>query len=138
MVPMIQNIFSKQEIQMVMAVLMDQIIDEIQIVAIEAVDEGQAWSMAVAETHDTLGPQRDNPGSQIREQLVAMGPDFPNGLPRMPNSIDLLAIGSSDVVWLPVLAVHQGRSYRHRQVDMVLRRVVRPVPHHFSAPDHTE
>ena len=39
MVPMVHDMFSQQEIQMVMAVLMDQVVKQIKSATIKAVDE---------------------------------------------------------------------------------------------------
>ena len=42
----------EQEIQVMVAVLMDQVVHQIEVVTLEAVDEGQAGAVAVAVAHD--------------------------------------------------------------------------------------
>ncbi len=59
-VPVVHDVLAQQQIQMMMAVLMDQIVDQIEVVAVETVDEGQSRPMPVAEAHNPLRLQGNN------------------------------------------------------------------------------
>ena len=65
-VTVVQDVFSQQQIQVVMAIFMNDVIDEIEVVSLEAVDEGEARPVTIAEADDARGVQRYDPR---REQL---------------------------------------------------------------------
>ena len=75
---------------MVMAILMNHIVDQIEIVSIEAVDKGEPWPVAIAETDDALGLERNDPSGQEREDLVPFRPSLLYDCPRPPDSLDLI------------------------------------------------
>ena len=60
-IAVIENLFAKQQIQMVMAILVDHIVDQIEAVPVEAVNKGEAWPVAVAEAHNAFCLERNNP-----------------------------------------------------------------------------
>ncbi len=60
-IAVIHHVLSQQEVQVMMAVFVNQIVDEIQIVPIEAVDEGQAGPVPITEAHDALRLERHDP-----------------------------------------------------------------------------
>ena len=90
MVTMIHHVFAKQEIQMVMAIFMNHIIDQIEIVPVKAVDEGQAWPVPITETDDALGFKRDDPGGQQCQDFLSFWPGLLNGRPCPPDSHNLI------------------------------------------------
>ena len=59
---------------MVMAILVNHIVDQIEVVPIEAVNKGEPGPVAVAETDDALGLERDDPGGQKPEDLMSFRP----------------------------------------------------------------
>ena len=59
-VTVIEDMLPQQQIQMMMAVFVNQIVDEIEIIAIEAVDKREAGPMAITEADDTARVQRDH------------------------------------------------------------------------------
>ena len=76
MVTVIHHMLTEQKIQMVMAILMDHIIDQIEIVPVETVDEGQPGPVAIAEADDALGLERDNPSGQECKDLMPFRPSL--------------------------------------------------------------
>ena len=46
---------------MMMAVLMHQIVDQIESISLEAIDEREPRPMTIAETHHAVGLERDDP-----------------------------------------------------------------------------
>jgi len=99
---------------MVMAVFMDEVVDEVQIVPIKTVDEGQTGPMPITETHDAFRLERNDSGGEQCEDPMSLGPGLPDGSPRLTDSPHLFEIGSNDAPWLPVLCIEQRRSYGHR------------------------
>ena len=75
---------------MVMAVFMNQIVDQIEAVPVEAVDEGKPWPVPVTETHDALGPERDDPSGQKREDLLSFRPGLLYDCPGLIDPLHLL------------------------------------------------
>ena len=57
-----------------MAILVDHIVDQIEVVPIEAVDKGKPWPVAIAETDDALGLEWDNTSGQEREDFISFWP----------------------------------------------------------------
>ena len=76
---------------MVMAILVDQVVDQIEMVPVEAVNKGESWPVAVAETDDALGLERDNPSGQEREDLLSFRPGLLYDCPCPPDSRNLIS-----------------------------------------------
>jgi hypothetical protein len=64
MVPTVHDMFSQQKIQMVMAVLMDQVVNQIQVATIKTIDERQPRAMPITETDHPLRLKRNNARSE--------------------------------------------------------------------------
>ena len=75
---------------MVMAILMDQIVDQIEVVPVEAVNKGESWPVAVTEADHAVGLERNDPSGQEREHLLSFRPGLLNDCPGPPDSHDLL------------------------------------------------
>jgi hypothetical protein len=91
MVTVIHHVLAEQEIQMVMAIFMDQIIDQIEIVPVKAVDEGQTRPVPITETDDALGFKRDDPGGQQCQDFLSFWPGLLNGRPGPTDSRNLIS-----------------------------------------------
>jgi hypothetical protein len=89
-IAVIENLFPKQQVQMVMAILVDHIVDQIEAVPVEAVNKGEAWSMAITEADDALRLERDDPSGQEREDLLSFRPGLFNDGPGPRYSRDLI------------------------------------------------
>src|SRR5512147_445071 len=105
MVTVIHDVFAQQEIQMVVAVLVDQVVDQIEIIAIKTVDERQSRSMAIAETHHTLRLKRHNPRGQQGQHLSPFRPGCLNRLPSPADPFYLLQLCSGNRPGLPVFPI---------------------------------
>src|SRR6185295_2119725 len=72
----IQDMFAEQQVEMVMAVLMNQIVDQVKAIAIEQIDEGEARPIAITETDDPSRLQRNHTRGQQHQQVRTAGPDL--------------------------------------------------------------
>ena len=72
---------------MMMAVLVDQVVNQIEAVTVETVDERQAGAVAVAEAHHPLCLERDDSGRQEAQQLRAIRPGLLDHSQRAMNPI---------------------------------------------------
>src|SRR5439155_24141889 len=77
-IPPAHHILPQQQIQMMMAVLVDQVVNQIEAVTVETVDERQAGAVAVAEAHHPLCLERDDSGRQEAQQLRTIRPGLPD------------------------------------------------------------
>ena len=75
---------------MMMAILVDHIVDKIEVVPVEAVDKGQPWPVAIAETDDALGLEWDDPSGQEREDLMSFRPGLLYDCPCLFDSFHLI------------------------------------------------
>src|SRR5688500_11051678 len=116
-----------------MTVFVDQIVDEIEVVAIEAVDEGQTGSMTVTEAHDAFSLEWYDARGQQLENAVSFGPRTPDGLPRCGDPCGHIGVGCRYGFGFPVFSIAQGGTDAHRaeSSDGGLQRLSPcPVPTH--------
>src|SRR5579885_3023786 len=69
-----QKTFAKQKIQMMMAVLVNQVVNQIKLATVEHVEERQPGPMPVTKTHNSAGLQRNDPRRQCSEQSCPRRP----------------------------------------------------------------
>src|SRR5512145_375235 len=121
---------------MVMTVLMNQVVHEIQVVAVEAVDEREAGPVAVTEADHTGRAKRHHAGSEQLQQVMPLGPRSSEGLPSPADAGDLLRAGDRKRFRLAVAPVAQGGAdgrWSGRRCGCVNGFPPRPVPLHESS-----
>ena len=76
---------------MVMAIFMNHIVDQIEVVPVEAINKGESWPVAITETDDAFCLERNHTGGQEREHFMPFRPDLLYGRPSPPDSHDLFS-----------------------------------------------
>src|SRR5262245_40874585 len=116
---------------MVMAVFMDDIVNQVQIVAIETVDERETWSVPITEAHHTIGLEWNDAICQQRQYLVPFRPNLADRVPGSGNARHLLEIGRDHSLRFAIFAVAQGRPHCQHSLPLLYRcagLLQRPMP----------
>src|SRR5690348_10384015 len=95
-----------------MTVFVNQVIDEIESVPVEAVDKGKARPMTIAETHHTGCTERHDASRQQGEITRALRPHCVNHLQRAAESSHKIGGRPDDAGRRAVFTIDQRRPYR--------------------------